>query len=338
MDILKNKPVVLGAAAIGVVAIGGYFYAAGAGVEKFEDFLYDNDLREVIRYRDASYSPLSDTITLKDVDLELAVFGSGRGNATSGGLNPFALASAARDKPVITGNLASLSLKGVSKKDALEVRFTGYELVTDPDRSDIDGNFLYQTLAGILPELKRLGVDQTRLDGGFSYRYDKDDDTLELGVMLGGQQLADVAVSLELGRARRLVQTKLPELAMDAFMNPGALLNDFGRIEFVRLDADIDDHGVLEKLAYLNALASFKYDKALNDGLDLDAVAFSQQDDSLDREMQGVLDDGAIETLKRFQAKGGSLRFSADAKRPVRLSDLIKDNKPHRDIAIKVKS
>lgn len=335
---MKNKPVVIGAAAIGVVTIAGYFYAASVGVEKFEDFLYDNDLRDVVRYRDAAYSPLSDTITLKDVDLQLAMSGDGRGRAAPAGLGPLALMGAAMQKPMVTGTLASLSLKGVSKKDALEVRFSGYELMTDPTPGDVAENFVYQVLSGILPTLKQLGVEHTRLDGGFSYRYDRDDDTLELGLMLDGEHLADMSLSLELGRARGLVQAKLPELAMGAFMNPGALVNDFGRIEFVRLSAEIDDHGILEKLAYLSALASFKYDKALNDGLGIDAVEFVQRDDSLDTGMRDVLDDAAIASLKKFQTRGGGLRFSADTERPVRLSDLIKDNKPHRDIAIKIKS
>lgn len=336
MDIQKNKPIVIGGAAVAIVAVAGYFYASSVGVEKFEDFLYDNDLRDAVRYRDAAYSPLTDTITLKDVDLDLAMLGNGRGGASSGGLA--ALMGAPQKQPSITGNLATLSLTGVSKEDELAVRFTGYELDTNPDRSDIQGNFLYQTLSDILPLLQRLGVEQTRIDGGFSYRYDKDDDTLELGLMLDGQHLAEIAVNLELGRARKLVQAELPELAMGAVMNPLALLGELGRIEFVRLNAEIDDHGVLEKVAYLDTLSNFRYDKALNSGLGVDAVEFVRKDDRLDQQMQGVLDEDGIEALKKFQIEGGRLRLSAETERPVRLSDLVKDKKLHRDVALEVKS
>lgn len=336
MGIFQNRALILGAAATVVAAVAGaYMYAASAGVEAFEDYVHDNDLRDVLRYRDVSYSPLSDTITLADVDLEVPISPGGGGSRDP---NPMALLGAlvggtAQGPPVITGNLRSLELRGVRDEDALEVRFDGYSLLTDPSASERSGNYLYAVIGDLLPKLKNLGVRETQLGGVLSYRYDKGEDALEVGLTLDGSGLAASSVQLKLARARKLVGVDLSELLAQALANPVAQLEEFGRIEFVSLDARLDDHGIFKRLVRLEALAGFDYAKALNDDLEIDAIKLAAADDGLDRQFDGTLDGKSIEALKAFQSRGGALRFSATtAGRPVRLSDLFKDDRPHRDL------
>jgi hypothetical protein len=344
MNITANKPVVLGgAAALGLLVIGGYFYVSSVGVEKFEDYLYDNRLQDALRYRDASYSPLSDTITLKDVDLELVVFDSGKQAKASAGFDPLAMLGAAMAQPVqkkLTGNLETLSLKGVSKKDRIEVRFSGFHVITDPTPRDMEHNVLYEFAAAPMAILRTLGIEETRLGGRLSYQYDQDDDTLRLGIGLDADAIAGTELDLELGRARRLVEARIPELVFGAIADLGGLVEEFGRVEFISLQAKVEDHGFVQNMSYLDALARFDYAKALNGGHEVDALRLAEQ---LSREtlqaegMKAILDEKGIKALHQFQVKGGGLELSTDVKRPVPFSQLIRDEKLHRDIEVKLR-
>ena len=77
-SINKNSLIYGIAVAVLVILFSSYFYIGGKGVKTFEDFLYDNDLSDAIQYHDVDYSPLSDTITLDNIDLEINLFEIGK--------------------------------------------------------------------------------------------------------------------------------------------------------------------------------------------------------------------------------------------------------------------
>lgn len=307
------------AAVVGALLIGGYFYVSKKGVERFDDFLYDNDLSDAIRYRDASYSPLSDSITLEDVDLDLEVM-KGLGAK-------------------LTGNLELLRISGIRKKRALQISFGGYRVVTDPSPEERQNNLFYALADDPLKRLGQLGIQETKLGGGVNYDYDRDEDILRLGIALDAEQVAGYAADVMLARARKLAELKPSDLNASTVMNLGRLLEEFGRIEFVSGEARVEDHGFLKKLAYLEALSGFRYDLALN-GKEptIDAVAFRRVDQSGTKEMDDVLDDASRKAITSFRASGGDLNIQVETKRPVRLSDIVKGKKLHRDIEIEVDS
>ncbi|WP_275098319.1 hypothetical protein [Sedimenticola hydrogenitrophicus] len=343
MKIMENKRLVLGAsgALLGVLLLGGYFYTASYGVEQFEDYLYDNRLQDAIRYRDISYSPLSDTISLRDVDLDLVLFESGGSRKAPTSLNPLAMLGAVGNpaQKKVSGKLDSLSLKGVSGDDRLELRFSGFEIITNPTPDDRQQNLLYEFGAAPLAVFRQLGIDRTRLAGTVSYHYDQSEDVLTVALEFDAEQIAGSTIELELGRARRLVEVKIEELVSGAMTNPGRLIEEFGRVEFRALEARVTDHGFIQNLAYLDALEKFNYAKALNEGWEIDALRVAEQESAaaMQASMADVLDKSGIEALQQFQLAGGSLRLSSEAKRPVRFADLIRDGRPHRDISVKLR-
>lgn len=318
MNLKDNKLLAMGLSAVaGVLVLGGYFYASHEGVRRFEDFLYDQDLRDAIRYRDISYSPLSDTISLEDVDLDMEVM-------KGMGVN-------------LTGNLDTLIFSGGRDDDELEVNFSGYKMVTDPTQQEQRQNIVYAIAAEPLKIVRQMGIKETVLDGGFSYQYDRDDDKLYLGLMLDADNIAGYSTNLELERARKLINFKPSDMTANSVMNPQTLLEEFGRIEFSSLQAEIVDHGFLEKIAYMNALSAFRYDQAINNDMDIDAVKYIQAEDiSKDKAIWEEMDKDSIEALKDFMATGGDLEVSVSTERPVRLSNLVKNDKLNRDIEISI--
>lgn len=319
MSIKVDKKVIFAgtAAVVGVLLIGGYFYASGVGVEKFENFLYDNDLSDAIRYQDASYSPLSDTITLEDVDLDLELM-EGLGAK-------------------LTGNLETLSIAGARDERTLQIHFAGYRMVTDPSPEERQSNVLYVFADEPLKLIRQMGIRETRLGGGVLYDYDRDEDRLELGLALDADHIAGGTVNVVLARARKLAELKPADLEMGTVMNLGRLLQEFGRIEFVSGEAQVEDHGFLKKIAYLDALSRFRYDQALNAREPtVDAIAFQRVAEPGGEEFDGALDGDSQKALRSFHASGGDLDIQVETKRPVRLSDIIKGKKLHRDIEIEV--
>ena len=319
MSLAANKPVVFGiAAGVAVVVIAGYLYAAGKGVDKFEDYLYDNDLSDVVRYRDVSYSPLSDTITMQDVDLDLVVVDAGR------------------QQKKLTGNLESLSLEGASDDSKRRIAFSGYELVTDPGDTERRENIIYDILAEPLKTVRRLAIEETRLDGSVAYEYDRDDERLMLAIALDAANIAAYSMDVSFERARKLVDTDLSELMLASLFNLKQQLQEFGRVEFVSLHASIEDYGFFERMMYLDTLAGFSYAEALNNDADFDAMKVSRQGKGAARDMAEFLDEDSIEALTAFQTRGGDLDVSIETDRPVRVSDLVKDDKLHRDITVRI--
>lgn len=313
---IDRKLLVGGSAAlVGVVLVGGYFYASSIGVEKFEDYLYDNDLSDAIQYRDAAYSPLTDTITLNDVDLDLGVI---KGMDAK-----------------LKGSLEMLSISGVSDESTIAIRFEGYPMVTNPTPEERHGNILYAFADEPLKLMRQMGVDATQVGGELSYDYDRDDDLLNLGMALDMQNVAGYAINIQMARARKLVDLRLSEIEARTIMDLRRLLEEFGRIEFVSGEARIADHGFMKKLAYLNALSSFRYDKALNRKTPMiDAVAFRNGDVREMKEFDDMLDGDNRKALSAFLSSGGDLNVRVETKRPVRLNDIVKGKKLHRDIKI----
>jgi hypothetical protein len=319
MSQTSKKPLVLGiAGGIVVVLIAGYMYASSAGVEKFEDFLYDKDLTEALRYQDASYSPLSDTITLENVDLGIVVMEMGP------------------QKQQVTGRFDSLSIEGASDDNKRRIAFSGYELVTRPSAGERQANALYQVLDEPLKIINRTGIEQTRLDGSVSYDWDRDDEELVLGVSLDAENIASYSINLRLSHARKLVDIDPSTFIMAVLMNPAAQMAEFGKVEFVSLDASVEDYGFMKRLAYLDAVSRFDYGSALNDDAPFEAVAANLNSESDRMQMAKFLDEDSIEALSSFRAGGGDLEVSVETKRPVRLADLVKDDKLHRDISVEI--
>ncbi len=319
MSQTSKKPLVLGIAG-GIVAllIAGYMFASSAGVDKFEDFLYDKDLTGALRYRDASYSPLSDTITLEDVELEVVVMEMGP------------------QKEQVTGQLDMLSIEGASDESKRRIDFSGYELVTRPSDSERKANVLYQVLDEPLKFIHRMGIEQTRLDGSVAYDWDKEDENLVLGVSLDAENIASYSINLTLSHARKLVDIDPSTFMMAALMNPKGQMEEFGKVEFVSLNASVEDYGFMKKLAYLDAISRFDYGSVLNNDVAFEAVAAVQNSESDKKQMAEFLDEESIEAVSSFRASGGDLKVSVETKRPVRFADLVKDDKLHRDIRIEI--
>jgi len=315
----NKKPLMLGVAGgVAVILVAGYLYAASKGVEEFEDFLYDNDLSDAIRYQDVSYSPLSDTITMQDVDLQVVVLEFGG------------------QQQKMTGQLESLSIEGARNENKRRVSFSGYELVTNPSASERNENVVYQFLDEPLKFASRLGVRETRLDGSVAYAYDRDDESLALGFSLDAENIASYAMDVTLDRARKVLDTELSEFIVAAVMNPKRQADEFGRVELVSLNANLEDYGFVERLMYMEAISGFNYANVLNNDMSLDAVEAVSQNAEAKREIAEFLDDDSIEVLSAFAAEGGDLKVSVNTKRPVPLAELIKNDKLHRDIKIEV--
>ncbi|HSH30156.1 MAG TPA: hypothetical protein VK971_09645 [Thiohalobacter sp.] len=311
-----NKGIVVGGAAavLGVALIGGYFYAAGAGVERFEDYLYENDLEDAIRYREIAYSPLSDTLTLEDVDLELDL-GPGK----------------------LTGHLDSLEFIDASEEDGLQLRFAGYRMISDPTPDEVRDNMLYQITLDQQRLLRQVGIEETVLSGEIDYRYDRDDDRLALRAGLDAENVAAYAGALELERARRLVDIRPADLQLRSLTDIQKLMDEFGRIEFASMEAEIEDHGFLERRAYLETLSGFNYAAALNgEEPVLDAVAFRQNGGGAGREPDLPLDKDSTEALNAFLARGGDLEIHVETDRPVRFNDLFRNEKLNRAVSIEI--
>lgn len=319
MSQTSKKPIVFAiAGGIAALLIAGYMYASSAGVKKFEDFLYDNDLSGSLRYDEASYSPLSDTITLEDVELEVVVMEMGP------------------QKEHVTGRLDSLSIEGASVDNKRRIAFSGYELVTSPSDGERQTNILYQMLDEPLKFINRMGIEQTRLDGSVAYDWDRDDENLELGVSLDAENIASYSISLRFSHARKLVDIDPSRFIMTALMNPKGQMEEFGRVEFVSLNASVKDYGFMERMAYLDAISRFDYGSALNSDTEIEAVAATRQDETDKKQMAEFLDEDSIEAVSSFRAGGGDLKVSVETRRPVRLLDLVKDDRLHRDIKIEI--
>jgi hypothetical protein len=319
MSQTSKKPIVFAiAGGIAALLIAGYMYASSAGVKKFEDFLYDNDLSDSLRYDEASYSPLSDTITLEDVELEVVVMEMGP------------------QKEHVTGRLDSLSIEGASVDNKRRIAFSGYELVTSPSDGERQANVLYQMLDEPLKFINRMGIEQTRLDGSVAYDWDRDDENLELGVSLDAENIASYSINLRLSHARRLVDIDPSTFIMAALMNPKGQLAEFGKVEFVSLNASVKDYGFMERLAYLDAISRFDYGSALNNDTAIEAVAATQVNEIDKKQMAEFLDEDSIEAVSSFRASGGDLKVSVETRRPVRFSDLVKNDRLHRDITVDI--
>lgn len=301
---------------VAVLAVAGYFYVASKGVEEFEDFLYENELDDMVRYDEVDYSPVSDTIEMQDVELELVLMDLGRGG-----------------KQQVTGRLDSLSIEGASDDNERRITFTGFVLSTDPSKSDRKENMLYGFLAEPLQVVRRMGIEEIRLDGSVAYGYDKSEKTLDLGVGLSEAKLGSYEISLSLARAHKLLDMDMDNIVVRSMTNPAAQLEKLGRIEFVSFDANVEDYGLIENLVYVDSLSSFNYANALNNGTAMAASTATVSRDKLKREMGEFLDDDSLDALSSFQTEGGNLSVSIRTKRPVPLAKLVKDDKPHRDIS-----
>ena len=318
---LASKPVIAGVG-VGVLVIltAGYLYASSEGVERFEDFLYEHDLRDAIRYDDADYSPLSDTITLTDVELDIVVLDLGGGNSQK-----------------VTGRMKSLALEGASDEDKRRISFSGYGLATDPSESELRENVLYQLLAEPLRVVRQMGIDETSLDGSVAYDYDRDDKTLGLSAYLSAEKVASVELSLALDRARKLVESELSSVVAESMMNPMKPLQDFGKIELVSFDAKVRDFGFIENMAYVQGISRFNYSQALNNEEPIEALKPVKVDEKTRLDVEGVIDQESVEAMGAFLSKGGDLDLSISTERPVALASLIRDDKPHRDIRIEIR-
>ena len=324
MSALNNRNLIYGGAAgLAIVLAGGYFSASAKGVEAFEDFLYDKDLTDAIRYDDASYSPLSDSIALKGVDLNIVVMEFGD------------------QQQRITGRLDRVKIAGARDENRKLISFSGYELVTDPDPTRIQENMLYQMLAEPLKLARTLGIKETRLDGAVGYAYERDDEKLTLTVELDAENLARNAIELRLQRTRPLFEIDPEKQIQAAIFAPQQLLAEFGRIELVGARAGLEDYGAFERMARLSALGSYNYATALNE----EEVPFEAMKAGMhvgvnpqmkQQVTEGDLDEDSIKALQGFIEKGGNLEIEVETKRPVRLADLIKNDKLHRDISIEI--
>jgi hypothetical protein len=92
----------------------------------------------------------------------------------------------------------------------------------------------------------------------------------------------------------------------------------------------------MERMAYLDAISRFDYGSALNSDTEIEAVAATRQDETDKKQMAEFLDEDSIEAVSSFRAGGGDLKVSVETRRPVRLLDLVKDDKLHRDIKIEI--
>nr|WP_305906844.1 hypothetical protein [Methylomarinum sp. Ch1-1]MDP4519552.1 hypothetical protein [Methylomarinum sp. Ch1-1] len=286
MLLKDNKMTAIGlAVAAGIFILGGYFYVSQEGVQRFEDFLYDHELDEAIRYRDISYSPLFDAISLENVDLDVEVM-------KGVGVN-------------LTGNMDTLVFSGGRDDDGLEISFSNYKLITDPTQKEQQQNIIYALSAEPLKMVRQMGIKETALDGRLSYQYDNDDDRLNLGLMLDAENIAGLSTNLEFERARKLINLKLSDLTANNIMNLQNLMEEFGRVEFSLMEAEIVDHGFLEKMAYMNALSAFRYDRAINHNMEIDAVKYVQSDkgDKGKALWEGV-DEDSGDVLKSFITMG----------------------------------
>ncbi|MGB5259999.1 MAG: hypothetical protein WBO34_05680, partial [Gammaproteobacteria bacterium] len=210
MSLPNNKMLTYGIiAGVVVVILGAYLYVAGKGADEFEDYLYDNDLSDALRYRDMDYSPLSDAIAMKDIELEFVLFNMGR------------------DEAKISGHLDSLVIEGVSDDDEIRISFSGFEMVTDPGESDYRDNFLYTLIKDQLKIINQMGIEETSLEGSVTYAYDADDKHLEIGINLNAEGIAGVNAELALDRARKLVDSKIETLIAGAMSNPRKQLDEF---------------------------------------------------------------------------------------------------------------
>lgn len=319
MSQTNKKPLMLGiAGGLAVVLVAGYIFASGKGVEEFEDFLYDKDMTDALRYDDASYSPLSDTITLDDVELEVVVMEMGQ------------------QKEKVTGRFDSLSIEGASEDNKRRIAFSGYELVTRPSDSDRKENMLYQVLDVPLKFINRLGIEETRLDGSVAYEWNRDDENLVLGVSLDAENIASYTIDLALSRARKLVDIDPSTFIMTALMNPKGQVEEFGTVEFVSLNASVEDYGFMKRLAYLDAISRFDYGSALNNDAAFEATTAIEYNETDKQQMAQFLDEDSIEAVSAFRANGGDLNVSVETKRPVRFADLVKGDKLHRDITVEI--
>jgi len=319
MSLANKKPVVIGAAAgVGLILIAGYFYVAGKGVEEFEDTLYDNNMSDAIHYRDVSYSPLTDTISMEDVDLEVVVMDLGE------------------KKQKVTGNLDSLSIEGARDESKRRIAFTGYKLVTSPDATERQENILYQVLAEPLQFVNKMGVEETRLDGRVAYDYDRDDETLALEIAIDAKNIASYSMDVTFERARKVVDTDFSKLMLAYFTNPKQQAEEYGKVEFVSLNANLEDYGFIQRVMHMEALGGFSYANALNSDMPFDAIEASRQKGNTNLEMNEYLDEDSIEALSDFSTEGGDLTVSVSTDKPVRLADLMKKDKLHRDIKIEV--
>ena len=321
MSALNNKNVIYGVAGgLLIVLAGGYFYASSRGVEEFEDFLYDNDLTDAIRYDDASYSPLSDSISLEDVELNIVLMKFGG------------------EQQKITGRLDRLTLEGAQDENRRLLSFSGYQLVTEPTPDQIRDNALYQMLAEPLRQARMLGVTETRLAGTVGYAYERDDEKLTLTAALDADGLGRQHAELRLQRARKLFEIEPSEFILAAMLSPQSLMQDLGRIELLGADAELEDYGAFRRRARLSALESYNYATALNEDIDFDAVEAAMHVNSnpkMDQQAAAEdLDEDSIEALRGFAEKGGDLNIEIETERPVRFADLVKDDRLHRDISI----
>jgi len=315
----NKKPLLFGIlGGVAVIAVGGYLFAASKGVEEFEDFLYDNDLSDAIRYDDVSYSPLSDTITMDDVELEVVVLDFGG------------------QQQKLTGRLDSLAIEGASDDSNRRIAFAGYQLVTAPSADERQQNILYQFLDEPLKFANRMGVKETRLDGSVAYDYNKEDERLALGISLDAENIASYSMDVTVDRARKVVDTDLSEVILASVMNPKKQADEYGKVELVSLNANLEDYGFVERVMYMEAISGFNYAKALNDDMTFDAVEAVGQNEKAKREVAQFLDEDSVEVLSKFAARGGDLKVSVNTKRPVPFAQLIKNEKLHRDVTIEV--
>lgn len=324
MSPTKNRNLIYGVAGgLAVVVIGGYFYAASKGVEEFEDFLYDKDLTDAIRYQDASYSPLSDSITLEDVDLNIVLMEFGG------------------QQQKITGRLEEFRLEGARDENRRHIRFSGYGLVTDPSPTQVQENVLYQMLAEPLRQARMLGVTETRLDGAVGYAYERDDEKLTLTAELDVEGVGHELIELRLQRTRKLLDTDPSQYMMAVMFSPQSLMQEFGRIELVGVQASLEDYGAFERMARLAALGAFNYARALSEeDVPFEAVEAGMHvraNPKVDAQLAAAnLDESSIEALMGFVRSGGDLEIEIETERPVRLAELVKNDKLHRNISIEI--
>jgi hypothetical protein len=181
-----------------------------------------------------------------------------------------------------------------------------------------------------------MAVEETRLDGSVAYDYEKDDERLMLALAIDAENIASYSMDATFDRARKLVDTKLSDFMLAALLDPKRQIQEFGRVEFVSLNAGLEDYGFIERMMYLDTIAGFSYANALNNEAEFDAVKVSLQGKGAGRDMAEFLDEDSIEALTAFQTRGGDLDVSIVTDRPVRLSDLVKNDKLHRDITVKI--
>ena len=321
MSLPDNKMLTYGIiAGVVVIILGGYLYVAGKGADEFEDYLYENDLSDALRYRDMDYSPMSDAITMEDIELEFVLFNMGR------------------DEAKISGHLNSLVIEGVSDDDQIHISFSGFELVTDPGETDYRDNVLYALTEDQLKVINQMGIEETSLEGSVAYKYDADDKHLEIGISLNAEGIAGLRAELALDRARKLVDSRIESLVAGAMTNPRKLLDEFGKIELASFEAEIEDYGFLERLAYVENISSFSYANALNNQASMNALDDKAMARKLERELEGVIDQDSIAALAEFKAKGGELNMSIETERPVPFAKIVKNDKLNRDIRVEIEN